>query len=229
MRRMFIKRSSILENKMKQIKYTLIGDGSSDKTLMNIIKWLLNDLYPKISTEGTFADFRRLPNPPPKSNIVKQVEEAKKYFPFDILFYHRDAESNQKGSVERRIDEIKSQLNESDLQKVICVVPVRMMEAWILFDREAVKKAAGNRNFKDIIALPNTKQLENIPDPKQLLHDVLIEVSGLKGRNVKKFNVNFAVHLVAENIDDFSPLRSLNAFQTFENDLKQIVNRYLEA
>ena len=29
---------------MELLRYTLIADGSSDKTLMNIIKWLLDDL-----------------------------------------------------------------------------------------------------------------------------------------------------------------------------------------
>jgi len=30
---------------MKTLNYTLIADGSSDKALMNIIKWSLDDSY----------------------------------------------------------------------------------------------------------------------------------------------------------------------------------------
>ncbi len=49
---------------MKDLKYTLIADGSSDKTLLRIIKWVLDDLYPKLPNQGVFADFRGLPDPP---------------------------------------------------------------------------------------------------------------------------------------------------------------------
>jgi len=51
--------------------------------------------------------------------------------------------------------------------------------------------------------------------------------SGLKSRNLKKFNPDKAVHLVAENIDDFSKLRNLVAFKAFETDLKRVVDHYL--
>jgi len=94
---------------MTQLKYTLLTDGSSDKTLLNIIKWLLDDLYPQLSCDGSFADFRHIPNPPQIGDVVQRV------------------------------------IN---------------------------------------------------------------------------FNVHYAVHLVAENIKDYSPLRELSAFREFEKDLK---------
>ncbi len=40
-----------------ELKFTLIGDGTSDKVLINIIKWLLDDLYPTIPIRIEFADF----------------------------------------------------------------------------------------------------------------------------------------------------------------------------
>lgn len=40
------------------LKFTLIADGSSDAVLLNIVKWLLDDLYPTLPNEGQFADFR---------------------------------------------------------------------------------------------------------------------------------------------------------------------------
>jgi len=60
-----------------------------------------------------------------------------------------------------------------------------------------------------------------------LLHNLLADASGLKGRNLKKFNPDKAVHLVAEYIEDFSPLRKLDAFQAFENELRRVVDKYL--
>ena len=98
------------------------------------------------------------------------------------------------------------------------------MEAWLLIDIEAIKKAAVNRNYPGPINFPPINNLEKENQPKNILHDLLKEASGLKSRNLKKFNPDKAVHLVAENIEDFSPLRNLNAFQAFERNLIEVVN-----
>lgn len=209
---------------MKSIRFTLIADGSSDKVLMNIIKWLLDDLFPKLPNYGNYCDLRMLQKPPKKYEVIEQVKLAEQYYPFDILFYHRDAESNSNSIVEERIAEVKKQLEEVYHPKTIFVIPVRMMESWLLFDEIALKKAAGNRNYNKAIELPSINKLEGLTNPKQKLHDLLKEVSGKKSRQLKNFNVHHAVHLVAENIKDFSPLRNLKAFNTFEENLIEVVS-----
>jgi hypothetical protein len=211
---------------MKELKYTLIADGSSDVTLLRIIKWSLDDLYPRLPNDGSFADFRNIQDPPKKLN--DKVRIAKLYYPFDILFVHRDAESTNTKMIAQRFQEINNELEEEDFDKTICIVPIKMMEAWLLFDEDAIKKAAGNRNYRGSINLPQIKTIENHNQPKDLLHTLLRDASGLKGRNYKKFNPDKAVHLVAENIEDFSPLRILVAFQAFENELKRVIDNYLE-
>ncbi len=212
---------------MIKLRYTLIGDGSSDSTLLHIIKWLLDDLYPKLPNEGQFADFGFLPKPPKVDNLSGRVEFTKQFFPFDILFIHRDAEKIDIKLITERTNEIKSKLAGIDFEKVVCVVPVKMMETWLLFDAEAIKKAAGNRNYKQPITLPKLKDLEKEQQPKDFLHKILKEVSGKKGRQLDKFNVNQAIHLVAENIEDFAPLRNLASFKAFEADLKRVVGLQL--
>jgi hypothetical protein len=102
-----------------------------------------------------------------------------------------------------------------------------MMETWLLIEPEAIKKAAGNRNYTGNINLPPIRNLEGENQPKLLLYSLLEEASGKKGRNLKKFNVGKAVHLVAENIEDFGRLRDLNAFQAFEEELKKVVDKFI--
>lgn len=212
---------------MENINYTLIGDGSSDKALLKIIKWLLDDLYPTIPNSGHFADFSFLSEPPKKGDIKGQIACAKKYFPFDILFYHRDAESTNKDIIAQRKLEIFDKLDADERRNVICVVPIRMMEAWLLIDPNAIKKAAGNRNSKEPINLPPIKKIEAERDPKQTIQNILRTASGRKGRNLNGFNVQEAIHLVADNITDYGLLRGLTAFQEFENDLSTVVNTLL--
>lgn len=211
---------------MKELKFTLIADGSSDSVLLKIIKWSLDDLYPRLSNEGSFADFRLMQKPPKR--LSDKVQTAKLYYPFDILFVHRDAESINPKIIAQRFQEVSSELKKDDIDKTICVVPIKMMETWLLIDQDAIKKAAGNRNYSGNINLPSIRNLERESQPKELLHTLLREASGKKERNLKKFNIDKAIHLVAENIEDFSQLRSLVAFQAFEEELKRVVDKYLE-
>jgi len=213
---------------MESIRFTLIADGSSDKALMNIIKWVLDDLFPTTPNKGTYGDFRMLQKPPKKDEVHKQIQFAQHYYPFDILFYHRDAESNNTTIIEERITEIKGQLDAEFNQKIVCIVPVKMMESWLLIDEMAIKKAAGNKNYKNQINLPPINKLETIKEPKEILHNLLKQVSGLKSRRLKNFNVHQAVHLVTEYTTDYTLLRQLSAFNKFEEDLKDVVNFLLK-
>jgi hypothetical protein len=209
---------------MKNIRYTLIADGSSDSTLLKIISWTLNDLFPQFTYEEQFADFRNLKTPP--KTLEDKIKKASIRFPYDVLFIHRDAESTSKNVFENRINEIKAVLKVEHESITVCIVPVKMMENWLLFDTEALKKAAGNRNFRGEIDIPSFKNLEGINQPKEKLHNLLREISGLKGRNLDKFNVHQAVHLVADYIEDFSKLRSLDSYKAFEEDLKRVMQTF---
>lgn len=211
---------------MKDIKLTLIADGSSDTCLLEIIRWTLNDLYPQRIFEVVEADYRWLKKP--FKSLEEKIKNAESYFPYDILIVHRDAEKTDKNVIKERYNEIKRAVIANGNLIFVCLVPVTMMEAWLLIDTNALKKAAGNRNYSKHIELPNIKNLEKTKDPKEIIHKLLKEISGLKGRNLDKFNVHQAVHLVAENIDDFSPLRNLGAFKIFENELKQKLDNYLK-
>lgn len=208
---------------ISELNVTLIGDGSSDKALSNVVKWLLDDLYPHLPSTVTFADFRTHKNPPEKADIARQIEDSNKYYPFDFLVYHRDAESCDLSFIERRKQEVIANIPAEFQNKVVCAVPVKMMESWLLIDGEAIKRAAGNRNFKGPLNIPQSNKLEKITQPKDKLHELLTRASSLTGRKLNNFNVYQRVHLLAEYIEDFSVLRELESFRVFEDDLKAVV------
>lgn len=78
---------------MRPLRYTLVGDGSSDRCLVPIIDWLLSSV-PSIREAGVVAqpaaDLRKLPLT--RSDLKSRVRQACRYLPCDILFVHRDAE-----------------------------------------------------------------------------------------------------------------------------------------
>jgi len=83
--------------------------------------------------------------------------------------------------MERRVAEIEDAVvGLSDPQ--VPVVPVRMQEAWLPIDKQALRRAAGNPHSGVSLAMPTIDTLEQIPDPKQVLHDLLLDASRLTGR-----------------------------------------------
>lgn len=200
---------------MKMIRYTLLSDGSSDRMLMPILEWLLCQHCMEHAVESAWADLGRLPQPP--KSLPDKIRVTLDLYPCDLLFIHRDAE---KVSFETRHAEITKALDGLETPPAICVIPVRMQEAWLLFDEPAIRSAAGNPNGRNKLILPDTRLAENIPDPKELLFSIIRASSGLRGTRLKKMNLHKCAFLVSQSIDDFSPLRSIKAFQALEVQLK---------
>ena len=201
---------------MKTLRYTLVSDGSSDRALQQHLTWLLRRHLPERTTIfPEWADFR--PVAPRPRELSDRLRHAIDFYPCDLLFVHRDAESQPR---ERRLGEIRSALTRSAIESpTVCVLPVRMQEAWLLFDESALRRAAGNPHGTVSLDLPRLRDLENVPDPKALLFELLKRASELHGRRRRKFRCSQAAFALASYISDFSPLRTLSAFRSLEHDI----------
>ncbi|CAB1057916.1 hypothetical protein D1BOALGB6SA_2672 [Olavius sp. associated proteobacterium Delta 1] len=203
---------------MDEIRYTLISDGSSDRALLPILTWVLRQRGEVNRIQPEWADLRRLPRPP--DTLQDRILIAIDLFPCDLLFVHRDAEREDP---EHRYEEIRNALKEASVQgfqtPAVCVVPVKMTEAWLLFDEPSIRQASGNPNGKNPLNLPDLNRIELIPDPKKRLSDILRMASGLSGRRLKTFNMPGSQIRITDLIEDFSPLRNLRAFQRLEEDI----------
>jgi hypothetical protein len=105
----------------------------------------------------------------------------------------------------------------------VIVIPVRMMEAWLLFDKERLREAAGCPLGNAPLDLPRLRSCEGLADPKERLHRCLRVASEKRGRHLKKFNVDSTLHRLSELIPDFSPLRKLSAFRRLEDELQSVL------
>jgi hypothetical protein len=202
---------------MKEIRYTLITDGSSDRALMPILNWLLMELGVNIPIQAAWADLARLPHPPKK--LEDRIEKAIALYPCDLLFIHRDAEKETR---QKRVSEIHQAVNllKEDVKlPVVCVIPVKMTEAWLLIDEKAIREAAGNPKGSQSLNLPKPSTIEKLSDLKENLKALLELARGHSSRKSQKFLIARA--RIAELIDDFHPLKQLPAFMDLESELKQ--------
>ena len=207
---------------MKALRYTLLSDGSSDRALIPHLTWLLRSNGVNSQIDAEWAELRLLREIP--QSLVGKIAKSIDLYPCDLLFIHRDAE---RATPEDRKQEVLNALKEliRDVGKpfAICVIPVRMQEAWLLFDEAAIRRASGNPNGRVRIELPKLKAIESLPDPKNTLHGLLKTASERTGRRLKDFNVRHSAGQVSQFIEDFSLLRRLSAFQTLEKDIREVI------
>lgn len=209
---------------MKFLRFTLLTDGSSDKSLISHLTWLLeqNGVNLPIDFQWANEGLSRLREKP--ADLSERIQRSVELYPCELLFIHRDAERE---TYEERKDEIKQALNRISNKEFtsICVIPVKMTEAWMLFDIPAIRRASGNPNGTESLSLPKLKNIEVEPDPKTLLHNLLRAASARTGRRLHNFKARHHALLVAENIEDFSQLRNLSAFALLEAEIQKALKQ----
>ncbi len=206
---------------MPDIRYTLLADGTSDRALIPHLTWLLQQHLPNHAVQSEMAELWRLPKPP--KGLPERIERSLSLYPCDLLFVHRDAEREQRQTRLAEIHAALAELAQTDMPPVLGVVPVRMQEAWLIFDEMAIRQAANNRYGKMLLQLPPLSGIENRPDPKQDLHELLRIASGLGSRRLHKFSESRAAQRISELTDNFAALRSVPAFAALEADIKRTV------
>lgn len=218
---------------MTRLNCALLGDGSFDRNLIPVLKWLIHNVSDKHQKNIEIEAFNyldismyRIPDKTLKTRIACIIEGKEQgIFDFNLLFVHRDAETEV---WQMRRNEIEQAIQSTDISiPWVAVVPVRMTEAWLLLEEHAIRKAAGNRNGSMSLNIPAIRTLERLPDPKQELYDLLRQASGARGRDLKKFNAAKAAHLVAEYISDYTPLYQLPAFAQLEIELEAALNNFI--
>lgn len=190
----------------RQLAYAVVADGGTDRLLVPIIQWAIHRLDPGV--EILEPEFRKR-----KGSVADFLATYKTGAL--LVFVHRDAENT---TLDARLQEFQPLLR----QDVVPVVPVRMSESWLLFDGSAIAKAASSPSSP--VPVPVLAQIENIPNPKQRLDDLLFRAAGAptgrRGRTFRRSIVDRRIS-VAEYITDYSPLECVPAFRRFQEVLAE--------
>ena len=204
----------------RPVQYTLLGDGSSDRALVPVLDWVFRAHLPPATmlAQAQVADLGRLHAPPPLADLSGRIRVATEVYPCSVLFVHRDAE--QADGYERRRAEVEEAIAAADIDTLcIPVIPVRMMEAWFLFDEPALRRAAGNPNGSVALDLPVASHHERV-HAKDALAAQLRRAAALTGRRARQFRAADAVQRLANLVDDFSALRHFSSFRDLERDVR---------
>lgn len=208
---------------MSDLQFTLLADGSSDKALIPLLTRLIEETRPGIAAQGELADFRHLKRPP--KGLGSRIKASVELFPCSLLFVHRDAEHDPHEARRIEIRAAVQALEQEGLIEIptVCVVPVRMQEAWLLVDENAIRTAAGNPDGRMRLNLPRPHRIEDTPNPKELLFAALRTASGKSGRKLKNLPLAALRHRVADLMEDITALRGLPAFAALEQELAAVL------
>ena len=203
---------------MKTLRYTLLTDGSSDAALKPILDWLIASHRPDLGIIGEVA--RGVGNV--GLSLERRVPAALQLYPCDLLFVHRDAEGEDPTVRAAEIDHAVGALHAN----CVHVIPVRMTEAWLLSDEEAIRSAAENKNGRAPLNLPNRRSWEALNDPKRTLFEALVTASEKSGRALAKFRPERQRAFVTLRTAEFTKLRGLSSFDTLERALTKFLKNF---
>lgn len=194
---------------MKRVTATLVTDGSSDRLLAPLIE-LLFSAHTELAYQVNCAEGIS----PVSSGLKARIDSALELFPCDFLFVHRDAEGMEATVRQREIE--TSWPRSPQTAALICVIPVRMTEAWLVASEMPIRLAVDNPNGTAPLGLPAVKDIESLPDPKKILFAALKAASGLNASRKRRFKPEQFRHRVGELTDDLAPLRKLSSFRHLE-------------
>src|SRR5690242_17127536 len=131
------------------MRYLLVSEGPDDQMLFGPIEWLLaqhcsDGFGGAWANPGVLQDGSR--------ELSTRLAQVGRMYPCDIVFIHRDTDTFTHGD---RADEIRTAIADSGYTTpAVSVIPVRMTEAWFLFDEMAIRTAAGKVRSRVDLHLP---------------------------------------------------------------------------
>lgn len=206
----------------------LSADGASDAVLIPILEWLIQENVKQHIQLLLDLTFVQHPGGATLTQRLEMIERSTAGRQPDAVFIHRDAES---ANYETRYDEIIStyeRVFSNSAVSPVCVIPIRMTEAWLLFDEKAIRFASDNPNGRAPLSLPRLRELETLVDPKAMLKDLLLAATDLGARRRRSFQrtIHARIRNLTDYIHDYSPLRELSAFSRLENDIRTLLDNW---
>jgi hypothetical protein len=142
----------------------------------------------------------------------------------DVVVVHRDADSA--GLIARRQEIEQAVAACAPTSKPVPVIPVRMTEAWLLLDEDAIRYVAGNPRGRAPLTLPKRHEVERAADPKHMLSSCLLDAASVTGRRraqlIQRFSQNRRQLL--ERLDPEGPVAELSSWQELVASVEAVVN-----
>lgn len=208
-----------------QIHFVFVGEGSSDDGLVMHLENLCIELGADEVT-GVAIDFGRLRGQV-GGTIEAKLRAAQVLEPgADLFFIHRDSDGRDPSP---RYREIEIAVAASGLSgEWVAVVPVQETEAWLLLDETAIRAAVGRPQGRCPLSLPVPGRVESIPNPKDLLMDVMVIAAEVSGRRLLRLRREFPKkrHYLLRQLKTNGSVTAVPSWTRMRDDLAHVMTRF---
>lgn len=212
---------------MIQLGIGLNTEGATDvRFLTDIIKRTFDDIAFECQNDIEILDIQQIAVK--KQEFVPMIIEASRKgvenYGISILCVHRDADDADTKNVINYsfspLFEEMAELDETEYCKIIIpVIPVRMMEAWMLADTQLLKGFINASRMQDR-ELGIEREPEKYADPKAVIEDAIRKANaGKTKRKRDMIGIAELYEQIGKSID-LERLRQLNSFRTFEDSIR---------
>lgn len=196
---------------MPDLQFALIREGTSDDGLIPHIR----ELLVRAGASAVVGAARQY-----KGSTRKRLRQVlgEPSAPA-LIFVHRDADD---ANFEPRHEEIAHAARELGCsEKVVAVVPVEELEAWLLTEEAEIRSVVGRPSGRTPLNLPAIQKIERTTSPKEILQAACLTASEKSGARLKKEGRQFGSRrtMLLERLDIDGPVTSLPSWQRFVNDL----------
>ncbi len=214
---------------MTTLVTAIYTEGPTDERFLPVIlQRTLVDLLGEGSEDVVDVLQPILLNPDHKASRTEDIlAVARKAAGYHLLFIHADAdEPTQASALAYRIQpgialvKARQAAGEEVCRDLVPVIPVHMVEAWLLADPEALRAAIGTTLSSVDLGIPlRPREIEGDAHPKERLAEILRTARALRPRRRRKVDIGDLYQPLAEQIS-MESLRRLPAFQQLIADLK---------
>lgn len=196
---------------MNPLTFALIREGTSDDGLVAHIRTLLLACGAS-SVLGAPREYKGTT----EERIAHVLEEESIV---DLIFVHRDADSRDPSTRRTEISAAAVKLNHAS--KVVPIVPVQELEAWLLADEAAIRQVAGRPNSRVDLKLPSVTKIESTNSPKEVLKAACVAATESTGARRQRHTRNFPRmrSTLLERLEHDGPVQQLPSWQAFVHDV----------
>lgn len=209
-----------------QIFIGLATEGTTDiRFFESIVRRTFQEIALTECRSDIDIDIRRLNTKKTGRSFVEYVKQASydgvKDFGMMALAIHADADRETYDERKRyNIDPAQEELDKQgdDYCKILTpVIPVRMMEAWMLADKDLLKSEIGTTKSDNDLGI--NRDPESIADPKAVIEEAIrIAQSGLPKRR-QRLTISDLYAIIGDKIG-LDKLSLLNSYQRFQEEVR---------
>lgn len=203
-----------------EITFAFVREGTADDGLVPHIRTLLIRSG-ATSAVGAIRNYKG-------STLERLAEVISETTPVDLIFVHRDSDKRDSEDRHREVNDAASSFPGYE-NRIIPVVPVQEMEAWLLCNGSEIREVVGRKKGKAELGLPPLRLIEGKSSPKEILELACLAASETSGARHKRERKRFPQRRanLLERLDIDGDVRHLPSFSMFCENVEQATKSLL--